>query len=163
MTNPFANPYEPEPPAGQQTPEQPQITGGPTNYAMPAAAAPQPYLAPSQVPRPVVPRDVTIVVILLGVFAAIMLYGAYLQYNGGGAGFIFGLAAVINVALAWGLSKRPGKAVRALTTAYAGLWCLTGIGLLASVPMIVLLWRQEAKDYFAAGEHWNAARSATRS
>ncbi|PZT90136.1 MAG: hypothetical protein DI630_31430 [Gordonia sp. (in: high G+C Gram-positive bacteria)] len=163
MSNPFSNPYEPEPSAGQPGPGSRPIGGGPANYATPPAAAPQPYLAPSQLDRPVAPRGVTIVVVVLCALAAFLVVGMLLQLRGGGSGFFFGLAAVINVALAWGLSKRPGKTVRALTTAYAGLWCLTGIGLVASVPMIVLLWQQEAKDYFAAGERWNAARSVTRS
>lgn len=162
MSNPFGNPYEAEYPASQAGPGQPELDGS-HGYTLPPVAAPQPYLVASQLPRPVAPRNVAIVGGLLWALAAATALGAVMLVSNNGNGFIFGLSAVINVALALGLSKRPGKAMQAVTTAYAGLWCLTGIGLLVAVPMIVLLWTQDAKDYFAAGERWNAALAAQHS
>ena len=156
MSNPFGNPYEAEYPASQAGPGQPELDGS-HGYIPPSPLA---YLAANQLPRPVAPRNVTIVAGLLWGLSAFMVVGVLMLLSNNSSVFYFGLAAVINAALAWVLIKRPSKSIQALTTAYAGLWCLTGVGLLVSVPMIVLLWTQEAKDYFAAGDRWGAARTA---
>jgi len=160
VSNPFGNPYEAEYPASQAGPGQPELDGSHGYIPPPPLAAPQPYLAANQLPRPVAPRNVTIAVGLLLVLAVFLVPPVLNQLKNDLPWALFGIPVIINVALALGLSKRPGKVVQALTTAYAGLWCLTGVGLLASVPMIVLLWTQEAKDYFAAGERWNTTRTA---
>lgn len=163
MSNPFGNPYESQPPQGQPGQGLPPGVGGVPYPASPPMAAPQPYLTASQLPRPVAPRSVTIVAGLLWGLSAFMVVGVLMLLSNNSSVFYFGLAAVINAALAWVLIKRPSKSIQALTAAYAALWCLTGIGLLVSVPMLVLLLKGEAKEYFAAGDRWGAARAANRS
>jgi len=56
-------------------------------------------------------------------------------------------AALINFVLAWGVWN--GKELTyVFTFIVAGLWCLTIVGILVSVPIIVFLLQPEAKRYF---------------
>ena len=165
MSNPFGNPYEPSQPADSTTPQPYAPQSAPTpGYVQPVA--PQPYLAPSSLPKPVAPKTVAIAMVILGAVTVPIAFNAITgTLFGAGLGSqptVLLFSIVVNIGLILALRMRPGKAVQVLTTAYSALWCLTVIGALAAVPIIVLLWKQDSKDYFAAGDQWSAARASTK-
>lgn len=148
-------------PLPEEFPEQPAQQG--SGYQAPGFRPQQPpydgtpsphqYAGPvghSRPVKPVMPGPVMAVVITGFICAGVLVIGAIFSESGGAFG---GILAVIAFAASLALATYPGKESRLAMTILAGLWTLSVIGAVISIPIIIALWvPQVSKDYFAACE-----------
>ncbi|MBM7367631.1 hypothetical protein [Gordonia hydrophobica] len=164
MSSPFSPPDRP--PHG--VPREPQYPPAPFPGYVQAGRQPSypGYSNPADRPRPSTPLPLLLVsavfvvtgfVVLVSVIVAGTTNSSNMPSSGGALSVVLG---VIAMAIGGALVLYPGNTVKIIATVWAGLWCLSIVGVVVSVPVILVLWRSRATtDHF---EFCDAQRSATK-
>lgn len=155
--SPFPDYFAP----GQQPPPpmSPPMMSPPMS---PYPSAAQPYFSPGQQPKPVMPSVLTAVIVVHWVLGGLTMVSALFSpdVSGGAAGSVVSmLAGIVSVGAGVYLYVRPGEKSRIAATVVSVGWCLSCIGLVVSVPVLLALWKsREVVTYLELSDRWRDAQ-----